>query len=732
MNKLIFPLFLLLFISCSTGFEESADPIHFVDPFIGTGGHGHTYPGATAPFGMVQLSPDNPTSGWDWCSGYHYSDSVIVGFSHKHLSGTGIGDLYDIQFMPGIGAYEIDSSGNVLYQSGFKHKNESASPGFYSVLLDDSNIKVELTATKRAGFQRFTFPQNDSSFIALNLGFRKNWDTPIETNIKIYDDSTLVGYRFSKGWAQNQKVFFAAKFSKPFFKSKIGKGNNLTGNIGEVSGKDVKGLFYYPTTENEKVLLKVGISSSSIPGALLNLETEIPDWDFESVRLKTQNNWNEELSKIKVSSEDQDSKTIFYSAFYHSMLAPTLFSDVDGNYRGTDDEIHKTAANDYYTTLSLWDTFRAAHPLYTITHPKLVGDFVNSTMEFDQQSGLLPVWALEANETNTMIGYHAIPVIVDAYFKGLTNIHPKEILEAFERSAMQDEGGIKELKEFGYIPADLINESVSKTLEYAFDDYCIAQLAGAIGENEKAEYYSTRSKSFVNLFDKSTNFMRGKNSDGTWKTPFNPKFASHRDDEYTEGNAWQYTWFVPHDVENLIKLMGGKEKFVGKLDSLFTIDSKVEGENVSPDISGLIGQYAHGNEPSHHIAYLYTIAGYPEKTAKLVRQILETQYSSQPDGLSGNEDCGQMSAWYIFSSLGFYPVNPADGKYYFGSPLFNSVELDLINNKKFRIVANNNGIENVFIERVELNGETIDRNYILHSEIMKGGVLEFYMTKNSK
>ena len=670
MNRIIKLTAFIAFLLLTACGQKELDPVDYVNTFIGTDAHGHTFPGAVVPFGMVQLSPDNGTPGWDWCSGYNYSDSVIVGFSHKHLSGTGIGDLYDIQFMPGTGAYRFDSTGKPLLKSKFSHKSEKAGPGFYTVMLDKSGTVAELTATKRCGLQRYTFGASDSSFIALNLGFALNLDRTKEAFIKILNDTTIVGYRFSSGWARDQKVFFAARFSKPFFSSLIGSGDTLDAKAAKKSGKKITGVFYYPTVANERILVKTGISSVSIENAILNLKSEIPGWDFAGITASAEKMWRERLSTVEVKSENEAFLTTFYTSLYHSMIAPELFSDVNGQYRGADGEVHKTDGFEYYTVFSLGDTFRAAHPLYTIIAPELIDDFVNSMMVFSEQHGKLPVWALESNETGTMIGYHSIPVITDAYFKGLTDIPGEQIFDAFKKSAMADEEGLSEFREYGYIPADLENQSVSKNLEYAYDDWCIAKLAESLGKTEEAEYFSKRAQSYKKVFDSETKFMRGKFADGSWRKNFSPKYSSHEIHDYTEGNAWQYTWFVPHDVNGLIELMGGREKFTAKLDSLFTIDSIIEGEKASADISGLIGQYAHGNEPGHHTPYLFNFSGAAWKTQFYVRKIMNELYSAKPDGLCGNEDCGQMSAWYVFSALGFYPVNPADGKYYFGSPMF--------------------------------------------------------------
>jgi len=1021
----------------ANNFSPEEDLTQYVNPMIGTGGHGHTYPGATVPFGMVQLSPDNGVNGWDWCSGYHHSSNQIVGFSHTHLSGTGIGDMLDILVMPTL---PNDDAKFPTLLSKFSHQNELASAGYYSVLLQEHNIKVELTATARTGFHRYTFSKlskDNFGTITFNLGHSFNWDSPTETFVSALNNNktTIEGYRKSTGWAKDQAIYFVAQFSKPFFASSLL--NEVLGSNGSIRGQKVRGDFIFQLEPDKPLMVKVGISATSIEAAKKNLETEIPHWDFEKTKNEAKAAWQKELKRVQLKTENRKLKTIFYTALYHALLAPTLFNDVDGSYRGADGKIHK-AGFDNYTTFSLWDTFRAAHPLYTILQPERVDAMVQSMMAFYREHGLLPVWSLMGNETNTMIGYHSIPVIVDAIEKGLTKIDEKEAFEAIKKSALQEAGGLRyykipefttreklyekpkrnnlklietkepfelpknfvagyaktisgntigyhssqanvnqaviartaknknviewetatqgtpaslqamsakarkadapngtfadkevslvwlagidvdqsgrkfdlfvngekwfefrspkettqtsfqiqnpkkgatlnfqathtdnfgdffgymwltvptevletdslrlkivgaeeddddwfmtfehklenrmtlsnvyeltaengfafqfvradieciedigeaaiefrekkeetlyrpnftkffvnlraglntvfihfakvdkdtpfdfrlaikdrtyheqvfnlrPVKPFNYIPANFENESVSKTLEYAYDDWCIAQLAKRLNRQDDHKLFSERSQYYKNLFDKETGFMRGRLSDGSWKTPFSPKFSSHRQDEYTEGNAWQYSWFVPHDVEGLIQLMGGRERFIKKLDGLFNESSVIEGTSASPDISGLIGQYAHGNEPSHHIAYLYTLAGTHHKTETIVRQITSTLYNDTPDGLCGNEDCGQMSAWYIFSAFGFYPVNPASGVYVIGTPHFEKVEID-VGGKVFTVIANRLSDANRYVQSVKLNGKVLRAPFIKHSEIMNGGKLVFEM-----
>ncbi|QQS35377.1 MAG: GH92 family glycosyl hydrolase [Ignavibacteriales bacterium] len=722
-------IFFVLFIPILT-LSQTDDVLKYVDPFIGTAEHGHTFPGACVPFGMVQLSPDNGTPGWDWSSGYNYADSMITGFSHTHLSGTGIGDLYDIQFMPGtkkINSAE-DISGSKLFRQKFDHKNESASPGYYSVILDDSKVKVELTTTTRTGFHRYTFPESESSSILLDLSFSLNWDRNVESNLQIENDSTISGYRYSTGWAKDQRVYFVARFSKPFEKYFV-YSDSLSDVKNKTSvGKNVKGFFSYNTKANEQILLKVGISYTSIEGARQNLDEENPNWNFDEIKSQAENLWRKELNKIKVTSDNEAQKKIFYTALYHSFISPYVYSDVDGGYRGADGKISNTRSISRYTVFSLWDTFRALHPLFTLVQPGRVNDLIISFLRHYKETGLLPVWELTGNETNTMIGYHAIPVIADAILKGFNGFDIELAYDAMKTSAMQDKSDLNFLRELAYIPADKENESVSKTLEYAYDDYCIAMVAKHLNKKDDYEYFMKRATNYKNLFNSTIGFMQGKNEDGTWKFPFDPAFSKHTGHDFTEGNSWQYSWFVPHDVSGLIKLMGGKEKFNQKLDSLFIDPNGITGDEASPDISGLIGQYAHGNEPSHHIAYLYNYSGEPWKSQKKVNEIMKTLYSSATNGLSGNEDCGQMSAWYVFSALGFYPVNPAEGIYVFGSPLFDKTEIHFDNGNIFKITAKNVSPKNIYISKIILNKTELNRNYIHHNEITNGGELIFEMS----
>ncbi|POY35021.1 alpha-mannosidase [Solitalea longa] len=722
-NKVRFFLMLLMAISVSQVFaQQKSKRIDYVNPFIGTGGHGHTYPGATVPFGMVQLSPDNGSQGWDWVSGYHYTDSLITGFSHTHLSGTGIGDLADISVMPTL---KLVDSAKILEH--FSHSREKASPGYYSVLLDDSKIKVELTASQNVGWHRYTFPESEIATIRFDLGFAINWDSPVETYLKIENDSTVVGYRKSKGWADDQWVFFAAQLSKKILGFSVVKDGKESGFKAE-RGKKVVTSLIFATTENEQVIMKVALSSANIEGALKALEAE-KGWGFDKTRKNAEQTWEKELAKIDVSGTDEN-KTIFYTALYHTYVAPTLFSDLNGNYKGPNGQVNQAKGFMDYSVFSLWDTFRAANPLYTLVQPERVPDFINSFLAFYKESGLLPVWPLAGNETNCMTGYHAVPVVADAILKGFKGFDYELAYEAMKASSMQNIRGTDAYRQYKYLPQDKKDESVTITLEYAYDDWCIAQVAQKLGKTDDYNTYMSRAGYYANLFDKSTGFMRAKNSDGQWVPNFDPYFSEHgAKSQYTEGNAWQHSWFVPHDPQGLINLFGSKEAFVAKLDSLFTVSSEMTGANKSPDVSGFIGQYAHGNEPSHHIAYLYNYAGQPWKSQARVREILRTMYTAKPDGLSGNEDCGQMSAWYVLSSMGIYPVNPASGVYVFGSPILNSAKINLGNGRTFAINAVNNSKENIYIQSASLNGKPYNKTYITHSDMLKGGVLVFTMGK---
>ena len=991
------PVFLLLAAAAIAGgvqnaaAQEGRDGLSRVNPMIGTGGHGHTYPGASVPFGMIQPGPDAGKSGWDWCSGYHYADTALAGFSHTHLSGTGCGDLGDILVVPG-NSFRIVGKG---YRAPFSHRDETASPGYYAVRLRDSGVRVELTATARAAMHRYAFAPGDSALLAIKLAHGQD-DITTASHCTLEGDSVLAGYRFSNGWAPHQRVYFAARFSRPLRSVSYYSDGAPVPSHRDAVGRDITALLLFSLPPGDTLLVKLGISAVSAAGALANLDGEIPGWDFDGVRRGAERAWDEALGKITVRGSEEV-RTVFMTALYHTMLAPTLFGDADRRYRGGDDSVHVAAGFDNYSTFSLWDTFRAAHPLYTILDPVRSGEMVSAMLAFARESGFLPVWPLAGNETNTMIGYHAVPVIADAILKGIGGFDAREAYQAMKRSALRrhrgleyytpwlagfpavsgsdrpfrsvaavvrnayhrtiagdsiayhsalpaatralivradgatpsiawesapvepageecsfawlagmasgkgahrfvlsingvprarftsapassrtawevtGEGGVRlafrasstdwfgdlfgtmvvtvpaglilpgrpqvfrvsaeaagspdwfmtfmhplvpgvscanefgtvlergksaqivrvdvqhlgppvratiraeggapvpvvvntgvttfrlrvppvtadtplrvrlasggrtvhdgslivrPVRPPGYVPADRESESVSKTLEYAYDDWCIARVARVLGYAADDSLFTARSGYYRNLFDPSTGFMRGRNLDGSRVSPFDPRFSTQKQPEYTEGNAWQYTWFVPHDVEGLIALMGGKESFTAKLDSLFNQSSDLEGTGAPADVSGLIGLYAHGNEPSHHIAYLYALAGKPWKTQELVRRILRTMYAASPDGLCGNEDCGQMSAWYVLSALGFYPVNPAGGEYVIGSPAVESAVLRLGGGRSFVIRAQNMSEANVYVQSVRLNGAPMSGVILRHEEIMAGGTLEFVM-----
>lgn len=729
MNRAFYRLFVLLlsisFLACEAEKEEKL--VKYVDPYIGSDYHGHVFVGASVPFGAVQLGPNNFHKGWDWCSGYHYSDSIVKGFSHLHLSGTGCADLGDILIMPAneeinivAGSQDDHLSG---YASLYSHENEKVEAGYYQVMLERYGINVELTSTERVGFHKYTFPESKNAHIIIDLG-EGNSDTPVETFLRKVDDNTITGYRFSKGWAADQRVFFALKSSKPF--ESVSLYDSLLAIDGHSgTGQHMKAIIQYGHIKSQDIMVKVALSPVSEENALGNIQAEIPEWDFASTLKTTQDKWEKELRKITVEA-DLATKRTFYTALFHSMIAPSLFNDYNGDYRGTDKKVYQNAGFNNYTVFSLWDTYRAAHPLFTITQPERVDDMVNSMLAIYQQQGKLPVWHLMGNETNTMVGYHAVPVIVDAYFKGFRDYDVQLAFEACSTSAMRDERGLKQLKKYSFIPALEEVESVAKAMEYAIDDWCIAQFAKDLGKMDDYEYFLKRSNYYKNYFDPETGFMRGRVNKNEFRWPFDPIKSLHRADDYCEGNAWQYTWLVPHDIQGLTSLFGSKEALVVKLDSLFAIDSE-QSEGASVDISGLIGQYAHGNEPGHHTTYIYTLMNQPWKTAEKVRYIMKDLYTDKPVGLCGNEDCGQMSAWYLFSSLGFYPVNPANGIYIFGSPALDAAELALPDGKSFKLTVHNNSDSNIYIQKISLNGHEYDKSYIEHTSIMEGGHLEIWM-----
>jgi len=700
----------------------------YVDPMIGSGFHGHVFVGANVPFGAVQLGPVNITEGWDWCSGYHFSDSTIIGFSHTHLSGTGIGDLGDILVMPAVGKVKIQKGEaekpETGYFSYFSHDREKAKAGYYGVYLDRYGIEAEMTTTERTGFHRYTFPAAQDAQLIFDLEEGIGWDRSTDTYVEALDDKTLVGYRYSSGWAKNQKIYFAAKISKPFTHFETYDEDQQEQGSSR-QGKKVKAVAYFNTEEGEQILLKVGISPVSHENALKNLDAELDHWDFDRVVTEADEKWERELSRIEADFSEPEQMRTFYTALYHTMIAPSIFNDVNGAYRGADGEVYEDDRFTNYTTFSLWDTYRATHPLYTIIQQERSADMVQTMLSIFDQQGKLPVWHLMGNETNTMVGYSAVPVLVDAYRKGIS-MDENRVYEAIKATAMRDEDGLKSLKSLGYIPADEEVETVASGLEYALADWSIAQMARDLGKEEDHRYFMRRANNYKNYFDQESGFMRGRVGKNEWRTPFSPFESRHMKDDFCEGNAWQYTWLVPHDVEGLINLLGGEEAFISKLDSLFVIEGDM-GEEASNDITGLIGQYAHGNEPSHHITYLYGYVGQPYKTAAKTRQIMSTLYSDQIDGLSGNEDVGQMSAWYVLSALGFYPVNPANGTYVFGSPLVNRAKINLENNNTFEIRVQDNSPDNIYVQQMVWNGQPYTKNYFHHSDLMAGGMLEITM-----
>ena len=674
------------------------DLTRYVNPFIGTSGHGHTFPGAIVPFGMVQLSPDTRLTGWDGCSGYHYSDSSIYGFSHTHLSGTGISDYGDILLLPSL---------KNARSAAFQHRNETAVPGYYSVKLDDDDILVELTATARVGMHRYTFPRTESAKIIVDLAHR---DEVIDSGLRIENNTTIVGWRRSKAWAKDQIVYFAAEFSQPF---------TFHGS----TGRELRTYFGFDTRSGAPVLVKVGISAVDVDGALKNLRSELNHWDFDRVKADAKAAWNRELNKIAIEGGTNAQLTNFYTALYHAMTTPNLFMDVDGRYRGRDFKIHK--ADDFvnYTVFSLWDTFRAAHPLYNIIDQKRTRDFIRTFLVQYEQGGRLPVWELAANETDTMIGYHAVSVIADAAAKEIGGFDLNKAFEAMKHSAeLRQYRGLGAYIDHGLISMEDERESVSKVLEYAYDDWCIAEVARRLEKTADYDRYNARAQSYKNMFDRASGFMRPR-SNGNWIEPFDPREVTFA---FTEANSWQYTFFAPQDISGLIALMGGRRQFTRKLDQLFATDSRTTGRE-QVDITGLIGQYAHGNEPSHHMAYLYNYVGQPWKTQSRVRQIMDQFYKPEPDGLIGNEDCGQMSAWYVLSAAGFYPVTPGSTVYVIGSPLFPTVRFNLENGKSFVVRAVGVSERNVYIQSATLNGKPYRKSFLLHRDLMAGGELVFRM-----
>ncbi|WP_165040508.1 GH92 family glycosyl hydrolase [Dysgonomonas sp. ZJ709] len=713
--------------------NDLANLTQYVDPYIGTGDHGHVFVGANVPFGAVQLGPSNITQGWDWCSGYHITDSTILGFAMTHLSGTGIGDLGDISLMPLTGDVPLRRGVHGDQASGmyslFNRDTEKVKPGYYAVHLDRYDVDVELTATKRVGFHKYTFQNKSVSDprIVINLEAGIGWDTPVEGYITQENDSVISGYRYSKGWAKDQRIYFTAIFSEPITKFAVSDSTAVQEGTTLKSRRTFGQAYFAPAEGKKDVYVKVAISPVSIEGAKANMVAELAGWDFEKTITDADLAWNQELNKIKVTSNEPSVMRNFYTALYHTMIAPSLLNDVNGDYLGSDLAIHKNEGFVNYTTFSLWDTYRAAHPLMTLIHPEKMSDMVNTMLHIYKQQGKLPVWHLMANETDCMVGNPGIIVVADAYLKGYEGFDKDLAYEAMKTSAMLDERGLKEYKELGYVPYDKVNESVAKGMEYAIADWAVAQVAKQRGETADYEYFLKRSNSFTHYFDKNINFMRGIDSNGKFRPGALDPFKSvHRENDYTEGNAWQYTWLVPQNVQGLVDLFGSEDKFTQKLDSLFIVQGDL-GADASPDISGLIGQYAHGNEPSHQVLYMYPYVGQPWKTAEKVREVLTTLYHDAPAGLCGNEDVGQMSAWYVLSALGFYQVAPAGGVFVFGSPIVNDAIINVGNGKTFNIKANNNSKDNIYIQSITLNGKDYTKSYIEFKDIVSGGDLVFEM-----
>ena len=716
-------------VSCTPA-EQTAetDLLQYVDPFIGSGFHGHVFVGASVPFGMVQLGPNNIDKGWDWCSGYHYSDSICIGFSHTHLNGTGCGDMGDVMVMPMTevnvkrGNQDDISSG---YASYYRHETEEAHPDYYSVMLDRYDIKAELTATARVGLHRYTFPQGKQAHILVNL---KDGVGSIVTNsyIRQIDQYTIEGYRYTRGWSPMRKVYFVLQADKPIADLSLYDDTVQVAAKSQLKARAVKGVLSFG--EQQQVMVKVALSPLSCENAMANLKAEMSGFDFEHVRKACAAQWNERLNRITIETDDEAAKRVFYTSNYHTMVAPTLFCDVNGQYRGINDMIY-TAPEGFtnYTTRSLWDTYRTLNPLFTLVNDEMVPDIVNTMISIYHQNDKLPVWALQSGETNCMPGYSAVPIIADAYLKGFEGFDAEEAFAAMKATTVYpQQNAVPYVVERGYIPCDKVHEATSIAMEYAVDDWGVAAMAKKMGKQEDADLYARRAMYYKQYFDSEIKFIRPKMDDGSWRTPYDPANSIHMVGDFTEGNGWQYTFFAPHDVYGLIELFGGDEEFITKLDAFF-VNSDSMGETASADITGLIGQYAHGNEPSHHIAYMYAYAGQQWKVAEKVRFIMDEFYTDKPDGVIGNEDCGQMSAWYVMSSMGFYQENPSDGVFVFGSPRFDKMTVKVRGNNTLIIEAENNSKENIYIQEVYFNGKPYEKSYITYDELIAGGTLKFVM-----
>ena len=675
----------------------------YVNQYVGTGGHGHTFMGANVPFGLVQLGPTEPTRGWDWCSGYYYDDDELIGFGHMHLSGTGIGCLGDVAFLP-VKDFKQTST-------RFKHEAEKVHPGYYSVQLTDPNVLVELTATERCGFHRYTFKDGAKAQLALDLSQCIGWDKLNDCLLTQESATRLTGFRRSNGWAADRRIYFSIDFSQPVTVHRLDSMERVVVSVAD---------------NTKPLLVKVALSPVSIDKAKLNMQAEMAGWDFDATVKAADDAWNRELARIQIQTNDQTKKRVFYTAMYHLMTSCSKFNDVDREYRGADGKVHKADFTNY-TTLSLWDTYRAAHPLMTVAFPEMQRDFAQTFLNIYKQQGRLPVWHLMGSETDCMVGNPGAIVLADLTMKGF--VEDKELaLEALKATQMKDIRSLGLLKEHGYIPWNLEpeNETVAKALEYCAADDGVAKVAKLLGKVDDYEYFFNRSRSYKKYYDPETRFMRAVGTDGKFRLPFNPFFAEHRTNDYTEGNAWQYTFLVPHDVKGLINLFGSDKAFMSKLDSLFFVEGWA-GDNASPDMSGMTGQYAHGNEPSHHVIYMYNYAGRPDKAAPLLRKMLNEMYLDQPDGLSGNEDVGQMSAWYILSSVGLYQVDPVGGRFVIGSPLFDKATVNVGAGKKFTVVAKNNSDRNIYVQSARLNGKALKNSYIEFNDIRHGGTLELVM-----
>lgn len=726
-----------LTFSCATLFTLAAaakPAFDYVNPLIGTDAHGHVFPGATVPDGMVQLSPDTRDSGWDGCAGYHYSDTSILGFSHNHLTGTGCPDLGNIMLMPTVGELKLvpGNQPGEGYRARFSHADEIAKPGYYEVYLPDYQVKVELTATARAGFHRYTFPATDAAHVIVDLQHGVG-NAATEAQLTIENDHTASGYRRSDGWGGTKTYYFVMEFSKPFAASGVGQVDKDSGT-NQSTGKETKAHFDFKTTAGEQILVRVGLSTVSVEGARNNLHTEIPDWDFDAVVKADRKVWQKALGIFNAESADENLKQTFYTSLYHTLLAPTLLSDVDGQFRGPDEKVHQTSGYDYYTEISIWDIFRAEIPLLTLDQPDRLNDIANTMLEHFKTFGqnTLPVWPNGGKETWCMIGNHSLPILTTAYLNGIRSWNADEALADMIATTDQNREQLDDYRTLGFVPTGKGRQSVSKTLEYAYDDYAISRFARMLGKDDIAAKYLARSQNWTNVFDPSTGFMRGKNADGSWVTPFG---ESEQDsitfNEYTEANAWQYNFFVPQDVHGLIAKLGGDDQFSARLDEMFDTTNVIPNLHMIPDVTGVIGMYSQGNEPDHNFPYLYSYAGQPWKTQARARQLANLLYTNTPDGICGNDDCGQISAWYVFSAAGFYPVDPVSGVYVLGSPLFDKLTLHLnpkfAAGKTFTIIAKNNSAANPYIQSATLNGQPFTRSWITNKEITDGGKLVLVM-----